>query len=373
MENTQKTSIIDELLLESAKVSENKVGGRYHSLMIEDLEFGANGYVVVDYEKNFTTINYDYWTEKSVQYPLTADEMDKDKLYQTTSLSTLLRQAIESASWEEANVIAEAIFKGVMDAYFTSCCDKEVAFDALRELKDICDNTVYKIPFEFYDEEDDFIEKTNNVNLERLTRKNAPMAEAIIAGDLQLIKFLVEEIGLDVSNFEKVRGKMRNPLEIVAENDGYVSKEIVDYLVAQGAQPTPYALRRAVKWGNVELAKLFIELGADANRVVEGETALDICLRIATKKKSMIDTLVAAQMMMPGAQMPRKEVEVCKNVDKMLTLLIENGAKTAEEIKTAKIPVVRKVATLKKNVKAKLARKQAAKRQAKTEDTVKTV
>ena len=36
MGNTQKTSIIDELLLESAKVSEKKAGGRYHSLMIED-------------------------------------------------------------------------------------------------------------------------------------------------------------------------------------------------------------------------------------------------------------------------------------------------------------------------------------------------
>ena len=146
-------------------------------------------------------------------------------------------------------------------------------------------------------------------------------------------------------------------MDIVAENDGYIKKEIVDYLVEKGAKPTVYSLRRAVKWGNAELVGMFVKMGVNVNRVIDGETALDVCLRIAKGKSSVYGTLGIVKMMNEGIPFAKREIEVCRNVDEILSILIEAGAKTAEEVKTSKIPVVRRVATLKKKIKVKLARK----------------
>ena len=80
-------------------------------------------------------------------------------------------------------------------------------------------------------------------------------------------------------------------------------------------------------------------------------------MRIAKGKSSVYGTLGIVKMMNEGMPFAKRELEVCRNVDEILSILIEAGAKTAEEVKTSKIPVVRRVATLKKKIKVKLARK----------------
>ena len=368
------SKLIDEVLTESAQHFSKGADFRHHSFEVEDLEYGARCYVVVDYENDVTTLNYDYWTEDSMGLTtIMPDEVDKDRSYKTTRLSSLLEKAIEAGDVEEATVLAESIYKGVMYAYSISCCDKDTAFAALRELKDICDNTVHKIPFEFYDEGDDYIERTGLVKLSGIVTKNKGIADAMFAGDLDLIKFFVEEFDVNVNRFEGTTKNKKTPMGIVAENDGYIPQEIVDYLVASGAKPTAQDLKKAVKLGNVELARLFISLGADVNRVIDDETCLDTCLRIA-KTKSKGPGFIKTVAMTAGLLAVKvRELEKCPDVNAMLDLLIESGAKTAEEVKTSKIPVVRTVATLKKNVKVKLARKQATKKEVKTEDSAKTL
>lgn len=96
-----------------------------------------------------------------------------------------------------------------------------------------------------------------------------PLHSAAISGNLQMCKYLVEDLGFDVNSVDTVLGSGMSPLFCAALNDDEI---VVSYLLEMGADPNkkdPYdgttPLHKAVFRGSNEIAQLLLEKGANVN------------------------------------------------------------------------------------------------------------
>ena len=308
-----------------------------------------------------------------------------------TSVSDLLDKAIENRTKKPANkkalqevyLWAGFVFQVVVSAFATDL-DPEIMYAALDDLKARCE----KCP--------GFSMAKLASPEAKLPFSNA-VFKAVLKGNTKLVSYLIDKYGVDVnltledgkslfdyaieqkapiemlemliskgaqitedSLYLAVKSKRLESVKLLVENgasaqtfshkyghsildeaiDAQRGKvyDIVEYLVANGAKPKPEDAIKAANGSEAKLVKILTKAEVDLNVVVNGKTALDICLEECKKQKKKIKY-------------------VNDFVVDTMDALIAGGAKTAEELKHEGKFIRGRIARLKKNIVVSMSHK----------------
>ena len=309
-----------------------------------------------------------------------------------TSVSDLLDKSIENCvknptskrAIKDVYAWAGFVFQTIMAAFDTDL-DTEIMYAALNDLKDRCQKcpgfslSALAIPDEKYTTfgkvyraigkgnvklisylidqygvDVNFVEKDNQRTLleyaieqkapiemlEMLISKGAQITEeslylAVKSKRIESVKLLVEN-GASAQTFSHKYGHSILDEAIDAQR-GKVY-DIVEYLVANGAKPKPEDAIKAANGSEAKLVKILTKAGVDLNVVVNGKTALDICLDECKNQKKKIKY-------------------VNDFVVETMDALIAGGAKTAAELKHEGKFIRGRIARLKKNIVVSMSHK----------------
>ena len=308
-----------------------------------------------------------------------------------TSVSDLLDKAIENRTKKPANkkalqevyLWAGFVFQVVVSAFATDL-DPEIMYAALDDLKARCEkcpgfsmaklaspeakypfsNAVFKAVLKGNTKLVSYLidqygvdanltledgrslfdyaieQKASQEMLECLIEKGAQITEdslylAVRSKKLYAVKLLVEN-GASAQTFSHKYGHSILDEAIDAQR-GKVY-DIVEYLVANGAKPKPEDAIKAANGLEAKLVKILTKAEVDLNVVVNGKTALDICLDECKQQKKKIKY-------------------VNDFVVETMDALIAGGAKTAEELKHEGKFIRGRIARLKKNIVVSMSHK----------------
>lgn len=335
-------------------------------------------------------VEVEHWEISKISFETRKDK--KSVELEEKSVSDLLDKAIENRiqnpkdrqALKDVYIWAGFVFKAIMSGFSTEL-DPAIMYAALDDLKDRCQkcpgfnlarlataetkigsfNEIFRVIdsgniklLEYLVDQygvdinytskgsqrsllDYAIEKKAPIEvLEKLITKGAQISEdslylAVRSKKLEVVKLLVEN-GASAQTFSHKYGHSILDEAIDAER-GKVY-DIVEYLISQGAKPKPEDAIKAAKGSESRLVKILANAGVDFNVVVDGKTALDICLDKCKDQKKSIKY-------------------VNDFVVETMDALIAGGAKTAEELKHEGKFIRGRIARLKKNIVVSMSHK----------------
>ncbi len=352
------------------------------------LSFMVDKYTGENYKK--VVVDVEHWEIANISFETLRGK--KRVSLEEKSVSDLLDKAIQNSiqhpkrkrELQDVYVWAGFVFQSIMSAFDTGL-DPEIMYAALDDLKDRC-------------------QKCPGFNMASLAIPEAKFStfdgvfKAIKKGNVRLISYLIDQYGVDpnfVANgsqqslldyaieqkapiemletliakgaqltedslYLAVRSKKLDVVKLLVENgasaqtfshkygcsildeaiDAQRGKvyDIVEYLVDKGAKPKPEDAIKAANGSESKLVKILAKAGVDLNVVVDGKTALDICLDKCKDQKKKIKY-------------------VNDFVVETMDALIANGAKTAEELKHEGKFIRGRIARLKKNIVVSMSHK----------------